>query len=308
MNSKKSNSETDPYVTISENQGMPWRLIGLAVALVVALMFYRLATDGYEPLLQFFQPTTQALDFSSLADSKMSGAVERVVKAKPSAMLTDTKRSSVGELPVLGASDEFIRQQLFSLSAKSVFSEFFETDEIIRKLTAMLVNLSSGDMPTKLFAFMLPQDEFKVLQISEDRFRLAEENFQRYEILVDSFEQLDPQAMTDFYKLIQPLFLQAYVELGHDQSDFEEMVFSMFEQIKTIPRVEGQALELIRPSVYYQFADPNIERLSALQKQFIRMGPANVQRIQAKVLQMEQLLKPGNNPQLPASSLASSEY
>ncbi|HEB80283.1 MAG TPA: DUF3014 domain-containing protein, partial [Chromatiales bacterium] len=38
-------------------------------------------------------------------------------------------------------------------------------------------------------------------------------------------------------------------------------------------------VRLVRPSVYYKFADPRLEALPAGQKVLIRMGPGNERRV-----------------------------
>lgn len=44
-----------------------------------------------------------------------------------------------------------------------------------------------------------------------------------------------------------------------------------------------QPIKLVRPSVMYKFANPRVERLSAAQKQLIRMGPKNIKVIKEKL-------------------------
>jgi len=41
----------------------------------------------------------------------------------------------------------------------------------------------------------------------------------------------------------------------------------------------------------FAFADPRIESLSAAQKQFLRMGPRNVQTVQSKLREIAALLE-----------------
>ena len=50
-------------------------------------------------------------------------------------------------------------------------------------------------------------------------------------------------------------------------------------QILDVPILEGD-VQLVRPKVLYQYADPGLETLSPLQKQVLRAGPQNVDRLQ----------------------------
>ena len=49
-------------------------------------------------------------------------------------------------------------------------------------------------------------------------------------------------------------------------------------------------IRLVRPKVTYQFADPELETLSAGQKILIRMGPDNAVRVKARIMELRQAL------------------
>ena len=53
----------------------------------------------------------------------------------------------------------------------------------------------------------------------------------------------------------------------------------------TIKSVSGP-IALVQPKALYQFADPELEKLSAGQKIMIRMGPANAAKVKAKLRQI----------------------
>jgi hypothetical protein len=48
------------------------------------------------------------------------------------------------------------------------------------------------------------------------------------------------------------------------------------------PEPQGP-IALVQPKVFYQFADPKLEDLSAGQKLMVRMGPANERALKAKL-------------------------
>ena len=49
-------------------------------------------------------------------------------------------------------------------------------------------------------------------------------------------------------------------------------------------------VKLVRPKVLYQFADPELEGLSAGQKIMVRMGPENEARVKAKLREIRRAL------------------
>ena len=45
------------------------------------------------------------------------------------------------------------------------------------------------------------------------------------------------------------------------------------------------------PGASYAFADPKIEQLAPAQKQLIRMGPENLSRVRARLLEIKQAIE-----------------
>jgi Protein of unknown function (DUF3014) len=84
------------------------------------------------------------------------------------------------------------------------------------------------------------------------------------------------------YQKFRPLMLQVFAEFSYPQDiPLETIVKKAVAEILAAPVIEGQ-VTLNRPSDYYKFSDPNLEALNAVQKQMIRMGPANTRIIQNK--------------------------
>jgi hypothetical protein len=61
----------------------------------------------------------------------------------------------------------------------------------------------------------------------------------------------------------------------------ETIVKKALAEIITAPVIE-ENVSLVRPSLYYKFADSNLEALNPVKKQMIRMGPDNTRIIQQK--------------------------
>jgi hypothetical protein len=56
----------------------------------------------------------------------------------------------------------------------------------------------------------------------------------------------------------------------------------VIDHVLAAPEPQGP-VELVQPKVFYQYADPKLEDLSAGQKLLIRMGPANEHSLKAKL-------------------------
>jgi hypothetical protein len=61
------------------------------------------------------------------------------------------------------------------------------------------------------------------------------------------------------------------------------------DHLLTAPEIK-EPINLIRPKVFYQFADPQLEALSAGQKILVRIGVDNTQRVKSKLRELRAIL------------------
>ncbi len=87
----------------------------------------------------------------------------------------------------------------------------------------------------------------------------------------------------------QPLFQQAYVELGYPDGDFNLRLLEIVDLLLAAPEVP-QPVRLLKPEAYYLFADPELEALPAGAKLMIRMGNDNAGQVKAKLRELKAAL------------------
>jgi len=92
----------------------------------------------------------------------------------------------------------------------------------------------------------------------------------------------------------RPLLEKAFSELGYQPRQMDGIILTGLDNILAAP-VIVQPIELTRESVVYRFADPSLESLSPLQKQLIRSGPENTQRLQKQALLLKNTLLDPNS-------------
>ena len=102
-------------------------------------------------------------------------------------------------------------------------------------------------------------------------------------------DQVDATALVGVYERYYPLFQQAYRELGYQNGYFNDRLVEVLDHLLAAPDA-GAAPALVHPSVFYQYADPALEQLSAGQKILVRMGPANAARVKAKLREVRAAL------------------
>lgn len=205
-------------------------------------------------------------------------------------------------LPTLERSDEFFRSQWALLSSDARMAAWAETDQVIRKAMTVLDNLARGKVLFSLLRSFAPSEGMAVLPLPVAvhdaqilRFRLDPAGFERFTGAVAMLNGIDNVRLVEFYITLRPLFQQAYLELGYPSGHVDDVVFKALRVINAVSVPAGD-IDLIRPKVKYQFADPALEALSPLEKLCIRMGPQNSRILQQKAAELDALLR----SQLPA--------
>jgi hypothetical protein len=184
-------------------------------------------------------------------------------------------------LPALDASDAMVRGLLQQLSSHPQLAEWLLTNDLVRKFTVIVDRIAIGTSPAKMAAFAKPSQPFRTTG-SGDSLRIDPQSYDRYNTLAAVVDSLDVDGAARAYQRIKPLVNQSYRELGYPDEDFDRKLTMAIARLLDTPVPSGP-VALKATSVSYQFADPDLESLSSPQKQLLRMGPHNMQLVQAKL-------------------------
>ena len=114
---------------------------------------------------------------------------------------------------------------------------------------------------------------------------IVQASYDRYNPVADVIISLDARASARLYNALKPILQQAYAELGYPDADFHDTLTQAIAELLSTPVVEGRVL-LEKKVASYAYVDETLEGLSQAQKQFLRMGPDNVQIIQTKLREL----------------------
>ncbi len=192
-------------------------------------------------------------------------------------------------LPVLDKSDELMQKNIASLSAPLAFGDMFVFDNLIRHIVVTLDNITQEQLPIKYLPSEPPSGPFIVQAESEETAFIDPKNYQRYRRYVQIAETIKSEQLVELYAHFYPLFQAAYEELGYPSRYFNDRLIEVIDHLLDTPEVEDP-IRLVRPHVLYQFADPELEALTAGQKILIRIGSDNAARIKAKLRELRQAL------------------
>ncbi|MDM3871971.1 DUF3014 domain-containing protein [Porticoccus sp. W117] len=189
------------------------------------------------------------------------------------------------QLPNLDNSDSFVREALAQLGEGTINNKWLQTDNLVRRATAVTDGISRGQLLQKFLPVSAPSGKF-VADKQGQTLTLSTQNYRRYDSLVNELVAVEPEQMAQALKQLQPLMEQAFGEQGYPDRTYEGTLLEAIDQLLSTPSFE-EPPELVLESVHYSFKDKNLEALSQVQKQLIRSGPENTRKLQAYLQQLK---------------------
>lgn len=183
--------------------------------------------------------------------------------------------------PALEASDDSVAKALMGLAGAGELRGLLLTDQIIPRIVATVDALPRESVATRILPVRAPKGAFLTEQMDGQTVESAR-NAERYAPYMHIVESTDPQALVAWYVRTYPLFQQAYRELGYPKAYFNDRLIVAIDDMLAAPDQSAPA-ELVQPKVFYLYADPGLQSLSAGQKLMLRVGPANEAKIKARL-------------------------
>jgi hypothetical protein len=181
----------------------------------------------------------------------------------------------------LGDGDGALAAALGHLLGDERVRTWFYTDAMVRRFVATVDNLPRQTVAMKVRALQPVHGRFEVAR-DGDAVTIGAGNAARYTPYVQALERVDARQLAGVYLRLYPVFQQSYEELGYPKAYFNDRVVHAIDHLLATPEIAGN-LALKQPRVQYEFADPQLETLSAGQKAMLRMGPDNARRVKAKL-------------------------
>jgi hypothetical protein len=160
-------------------------------------------------------------------------------------------------------------------------------DDLLRRLAVVIENANRGELPRRQLDFLAPVGKYQVKEVgeAEDRRLFVDPlSFARYDRYLDMLESVTPDMLASLFVDAYPLLDEALRELG-DAEPASPQLMAAIDQILAVPVLRDD-IELVQPKVFFEYADPALEGLTLLQKQVLRMGPDNTERLQAYVVSL----------------------
>jgi len=200
--------------------------------------------------------------------------------------------ANAATLPTLGDSDKPLAKELAGLSGSGALRKYLRPENLIRHIVATVDNLPRHKLAVDLLPIHRTAGTFMVSG-SEDQATLAtHDNALRYAPLVGLLGNLDMHAVNALYQQYYPLFQRAYQDLGYPQGYFNDRLVAAIDNLLATPKPTGP-IALVRPKVFWEYADPDLEARSAGQKLMLRIGPDNAAVVERKLRELRALVATG---------------
>jgi hypothetical protein len=200
-------------------------------------------------------------------------------------------------LPALQESDPDVRQSLGSVFGARSISQFLVPENVVRHIVVTVDNLPRKKVAVELRP-VKPTPGATVAATQGDITTLGSANFERYAPLIKVVRSTDTAVLVSVYFKLYPLFQQSYEDLGYPGQYFNDRLVEVIDDMLRAPDVQGP-IQLTQPKVFYEYADPKLESLSAGQKLLLRMGPANEAIMKAKLRELRKAIV--NRPDEPVT-------
>lgn len=191
-------------------------------------------------------------------------------------------------LPALGESDKFMLDALAGLVGNKSLMKLFRTDRVIRNIVATIDNLPRRRAPMSVMPVERAPGQFIVAGTENDP-TISPKNAARYTPYVKIAQVIDARRLVELYVRLYPLFQKAYEELGYPKKYFNDRLIVALDNLLAAPDIK-EPVKLVRPNVFYRYADPALEDRSIGQRILMRTGSRNEAIIKAKLREIEQEL------------------
>ncbi len=181
-------------------------------------------------------------------------------------------------LPPLDQMDGFLRPLLSALSSRPELAKWLATDDLARQLAMAIDQAAGGASPARDFKVIAPASPF-VPGGRGARRTIDPASYRRYDGLVQTVTSIDASKVATIYKTIRPRLNEAYRSMGNQTSDVDRALAKALDILLDTPVVKDPIALVEGDGAGWAYADDNLEMLLPTQKQLLRMGSANVDRL-----------------------------
>lgn len=207
--------------------------------------------------------------------------------ASPAAPAPASPPSASAE-PARPVNPATVHSLMETLSSDKLFRSWLAEGDLVRRWVVVTDNLAEGVSPRAQLRFLAPGPGFST-ESRDGKTIAAPGSFERYDAFARTVATIDARAVATVYRTLHPVLDSAYRALGYPDRTIDGVTAKALQRILSAPVREG-AIEVEPRGLFFVFSDPELERLTPVDKHLLRMGPRNTRLIQAKAREIRDAL------------------
>lgn len=279
MTTQPDDSAAHEHVTANRRSRLGIGLSLVGMALLIGALIWGFTVDKPAPSADMPPSAPVSEAPAAVTNPSAEDTIESVVLPEPEPDLPPvTAPEPTIELSLAEANTQ-LAERLSELQIAPIDEQFASKPNAIERSVAITDILRQGEVPYKLLPVARPKQKFPFadngLAVTMDP-----AGFARYDGLTNTLSKLDVNTTITLFREYQSTIEQAWQALGYADKSVEPALLEVLELIMLTPDIQLDA-RLLRDEANWVYEDESLEKLPALQKQIMRMGPENAERLKA---------------------------
>ena len=201
----------------------------------------------------------------------------------------DTSQTETDKNPVAAPPPPPI--DLATLSDSPLWKQLLSTPDGAALFIRMLDDISLGERPLKTLGQFRPQGYVTAEHSEDGRLVLSEESCNRFNPLIDVFCSIPADQAATAFVQNEPMLQEACNALGYKDKQVRELLAEAIAMLLAAPDIDFQpTIEPGGAEGIFYWNDPVIEKLTDVQKLYLRTGPENCRRIRRQLQDIAEAL------------------
>lgn len=192
-----------------------------------------------------------------------------------------------------GDGDALLRRLAAGLSPSPELAQWLAAESILQRLAASVSMAAAGGNPRPMLTFLELKGPFTVDEQIEkkpaaegerveftERDFIAPASYARYDALTGLVTSIDPAAAGRAYAQLRRYFGAAFTQIAKPGERFDGVLKAAIDRLQAVPIPSGP-VEVVPAGAMFKYADPALEGLRPVEKQFLRFGPTNQAALKA---------------------------
>lgn len=272
-----------------KKSGVAWAIAIIVIIVIIAVAWY--VRRGQQAAV---------VPAPAAAVTAPAAATQPVIAHPIAAATPATAASTRAPLPSLAQSDAAVTSALARLSGDAAFGKLANA-HLVQRIVATVNALPQHELGDNILPLHAPTGNVATTTADNGQLVMAAANDARYGPYMNWVKHADVAQLAAWYVDDYPLFQQAYRQLGYPHAYFNDRLVSVIDHLLKAPQPTAP-LALVKTDKGYDFADPQLEALSAGQKMMLRVGPTNEALLKQKLRAFRAAITGQHQPATAASA------